>query len=59
LEAEDDANATPEKIAAKALEWFSLEGNCKWLIIFDNVDLESSDPGGYSIELFFPLRDWG
>ena len=58
-ETESVTNSSPEKIAAKALEWFSLEGNHKWLLIFDNVDLQPSDPGGYVAESFFPASDCG
>ncbi|KAH8743063.1 putative vegetative incompatibility protein HET-E-1, partial [Diaporthe sp. PMI_573] len=31
-------NSTSDEITAKALEWFSLEGNDRWLLIYDNVD---------------------
>jgi hypothetical protein len=51
--------ATSEQNALKALEWLSLEGNTNWLLIFDNVDVEPHDPGGYHIEQFFPPKDWG
>jgi NB-ARC domain len=57
--ANSTTNLTPEKITAKALEWFSLEGNERWLLVFDNVDLEPTDPGGYALDVFFPVRDCG
>jgi hypothetical protein len=30
-----------EKRARKVLEWFAIEGNSKWLLIFDNIDKDS------------------
>jgi hypothetical protein len=41
------------------LEWFSLEGNNRWLLIYDNVDLQPTDPGGFALDAFFPARDCG
>jgi hypothetical protein len=52
-------NLTPDGITAKALEWFSLEGNERWLLIYDNVDLEPTDPGGFALDAFFPAKDCG
>lgn len=53
------ADSTPDGITAKALEWFLLEGNDRWLLIYDNVDLESTDPGGFALDTFFPAKDCG
>lgn len=53
------AISTPDRITAKALEWFSLERNNRWLLIYDNVDLEPTDPGGFALDAFFPARDCG
>lgn len=52
-------NSTPDGITAKTLEWFSLEGNERWLLIYDNVDLEPTDPGGFALDAFFPAKDCG
>jgi hypothetical protein len=52
-------NLTPDGITAKTLEWFSLEGNERWLLIYDNVDLEPTDPGGFALVDFFPAKDCG
>lgn len=53
------AISTPDRITAKALEWFSLEKNNRWLLIYDNVDLDPTDLGGFELETFFPGRDCG
>jgi hypothetical protein len=50
---------TPDGIAAKTVEWFSLEGNETWLLIYDNVDLEPTDPGGFELDAFFPAKACG
>jgi hypothetical protein len=56
-------NAEFEKQAYQVLEWFSSEGNSKWLLIFDNVDQyvrdDSSDSEGYDVSTFFPRADQG
>jgi tetratricopeptide (TPR) repeat protein len=52
-------DSTPDGVTTKALEWFSLAENNKWLLIYDNVDLEPTDPGGFVLENFFPTRDHG
>ena len=58
-EMEAAVNSTSDGIAAKALEWFALEENDKWLPIYDNVDLEPTDSGGFALETFFPAKDCG
>ena len=56
-----DSNAL-EKRAKRVLDWFSLAGNTKWLLIYDNVD---EDPwsdlseDSYDVEQFFPGADHG
>lgn len=50
---------TPESIISRALEWFTLEDNDRWLLIYDNVDLEPTDAGGYVLDTFFPAKDCG
>ena len=45
------------------LRWLGLEGNSRWLIIFDNIDQYSPFNGavsdGYNIREFFPIADHG
>ncbi|KAH8434342.1 uncharacterized protein LDX57_011991 [Aspergillus melleus] len=53
-----------ERLAQEVLKWFSIEGNSKWLLIFDNVDKYSSsevprDSDAYDIGEFFPIADQG
>lgn len=49
----------------KANEWLCLDGNTKWLLIFDNIDTQILDnqaamDGGYNIKKIFPqCRDRG
>lgn len=40
-------------------QWLALEGNNEWLLIFDNVDKECLDEGGYDLVSFFPPRHQG
>jgi hypothetical protein len=54
-----------EQRAKKVLQWLALEGNSRWLIIFDNVDQYSpingrdDDDNVYDIAEFFPSADHG
>lgn len=52
-----------EQRAMHVLKWLAIEGNSRWLIIFDNVDQYSpfSGPVGdtYDIAEFFPGADHG
>jgi hypothetical protein len=41
-------------IISEVLDWFCLDGNTRWLLIFDNVDRQPSDPKGVDIAAFFP-----
>ncbi|KAJ5319624.1 uncharacterized protein N7506_012328 [Penicillium brevicompactum] len=45
------------------LRWLALDGNSRWLIIFDNIDYDSSfhdaDSDDYNIEKFFLNADHG
>ena len=55
---------TVEKAKAKAvLRWLALEGNRRWLVVFDNVDrdyhAEVEDAQAYDVESFFPAADQG
>ncbi|KAF3012740.1 hypothetical protein E8E15_004199 [Penicillium rubens] len=52
-----------EQRARQMLRWLGLDGNSRWLIIFDNVDryhpFDSSISDGYDIAEFFPKADHG
>ncbi|KAL3485915.1 hypothetical protein BJX62DRAFT_29395 [Aspergillus germanicus] len=52
-----------EQRASQVLQWLSVPGNNRWLIIFDNVDqyapLPDSNTCGYDIPDFFPTTDHG
>jgi hypothetical protein len=52
-----------ERRARDVLKWLAIEGNSRWLIIFDNIDQYSSfnDPIGdaYDLVEFFPAADHG
>jgi len=41
-------------LTSEVLDWFCLDGNTQWLLIFDNVDRQPSDPDGVDITAFFP-----
>jgi hypothetical protein len=60
-EATDDAEV--EQRARHMLRWLELDGNSRWLIIFDNVDqdppFDSAVGNGYDIGKFFPKSDHG
>jgi hypothetical protein len=47
-----------DDIVAHIKEWFSAEGNHRWLLVFDNVDNPKlpgvNDPEAYDIEPYFP-----
>lgn len=54
------------KIAQEVLQWFYLEGNTQWLLLFDNIDetsYEESDQhirsSSYNIKDYFPGGDTG
>ncbi|KAB8231567.1 Pfs, NB-ARC and TPR domain protein [Aspergillus alliaceus] len=52
-----------EQRARHVLQWLALEGNSRWLIIFDNIDQYSLNCSnvcdGYDISEFFPTADHG
>jgi hypothetical protein len=57
-----------KKIAQEVLQWFTLKGNTKWLLIFDNIDKASfkdeksnqtSMSLSYDITEYFPRSDTG
>jgi hypothetical protein len=61
---EDVKNSeTAEKKAREVLDWFALEGNSQWLLIFDNIDKDYDskieDEEAYNVESFFPGTDQG
>jgi hypothetical protein len=43
------------RMISEVLDWFCLDGNTRWLLIFDNVDRQPSDPDSIDITAFFPL----
>jgi hypothetical protein len=55
--------------AQEVLQWFALEGNTKWLLIFDNIDRtsyeeeasdqETGSSSSYDITQYFPRGDMG
>jgi hypothetical protein len=52
-----------DQYARQVLQWLSIPGNSRWLLIFDNIDQYAPvhrDPGdGYDISDFFPPADHG
>ncbi|KAJ5625973.1 protein kinase subdomain-containing protein [Penicillium lagena] len=52
-----------EQRARHVLRWLALEGNSRWLIIFDNIDqyspVKSATGDAYDIEKYFPTADHG
>lgn len=52
-----------EAEAAAVLRWLALEKNCRWLMIFDNVDrnvnLKEDDDQAYDVMSFLPGADHG
>jgi hypothetical protein len=52
-----------EQRARHVLRWLALEGNSRWLIIFDNIDqlppVNSATDDAYNIGEFFPTADHG
>jgi len=49
--------------AKAVLRWLALEGNYRWLLVYDNVDrdyqAEPEDQQAYDLESFFPGSDHG
>jgi len=61
-----DAVGHGQELSEKAnavLRWLALEGNHRWLLVFDNVDrdyqAEAGDQQAYDLEFFFPGSDHG
>jgi NB-ARC domain len=52
-----------EQQAKQVLQWLSINGNSRWLIVFDNIDQHSSsgtnENENYDIREFFPSADHG
>lgn len=48
-----------EEMAQEVLQWLAQEHNNKWLLIFDNIDKEPLDEGGFDIMPYFPQSDHG
>jgi hypothetical protein len=47
------------KMAEEVVQWLTRPSNKRWLLIFDNVDKEPSDEGGFDIVPYFPAADHG
>jgi hypothetical protein len=56
--AESDRLPSQEK-TGKVLQWLAQERSSNWLLIFDNIEKESSDDGGFDLVPLFPPRDHG
>jgi hypothetical protein len=50
----DELKILDTRMISEVLDWFCLDGNTQWLLIFDNVDRQPSDPDGIDITAFFP-----
>jgi hypothetical protein len=50
----DESKMLDTRMISEVLDWFCLDGNTRWLLIFDNVDRQPSDPDGIDITAFFP-----
>jgi hypothetical protein len=48
-----------EEMAQEVFQWLAQEHNNKWLLIFDNIDKEPLDEGGFDIMPYFPPSDHG
>jgi hypothetical protein len=54
-----DNQPPPEKMVEEVMQWLTQEQNNRWLLIFDNIDKEPSDEGGFDILPYFPPKDHG
>ena len=55
----DEVKMLDIRIISEVLDWFCLDGNTRWLLIFDNVDRQPSDPDGIDITAFSPPANRG
>jgi tetratricopeptide (TPR) repeat protein len=59
----DPTQVDVQKVMASVLQWLSLPGNWKWLLVIDNVDREFQEPGkdeqGFNPEEAMPSSDHG
>jgi hypothetical protein len=50
-------------IIKEVQQWFSQQGNDRWLLVFDNVDRDNlqkpQDPDAFDVEAYFPRADQG
>jgi hypothetical protein len=49
----------PEQMTEEVVQWLAQEQNNRWLLIFDNIDKEPLDEGGFDIVPYFPPKDHG
>lgn len=54
-----DNQVPPEKMVEEVMQWLAENENTRWLLIFDNIDREPSDEGGFDIIPYFPPKDHG
>ena len=54
-----DNQVPPEKMVEEVTQWLAQKQNTRWLLIFDNIDKEPSDEGGFDIVPYFPPMDHG
>ena len=50
------------KVVQEVKSWFSRDGNCNWLLLYDNVDRdnsESDDPEAFDVTEYLPECDQG
>jgi len=63
LETSEDAQVDMQAVLRSLLQWLSLPGNWKWLLIIDNVDREfrgpAQDEQGFDPQDVMPVSDHG
>ncbi len=56
-------NEQLDKVVHEVRSWFSRDGNCNWLLLYDNVDRENiksiDDPEAFDISAYLPECDQG
>jgi hypothetical protein len=56
---DDSQQLSGENIKDEVLQWLELQGNDKWLLVFDNCDSDKDDPGGYELSEYLPASVCG
>ena len=56
-------NEQLDKVVHEVRSWFSRDGNCNWLLLYDNVDRENiksiDDPEAFDVSAYLPECDQG